>query len=262
MSTRGRSGDRFGEDVLVLIESLCRSAAAVDGTGFAGVAVPGRAGCNTNSPFPPSAASTTVSGCSLMLLCLDPSAAAADLAAGALACPRWGCEGRLGPWGHARPRWVRIAPSRRESHRPRRARCRSCGRTQVLVWARSHPRRVDAVETVGAALLASVSGLSDRAVAEQLGLPATTVRDWLRRARVNANAVQAEATAAVLALDANVTRIEPVGSALGDMLTTVGIAASAARRRFGPIAPTWQLATVITGAGILAARPPRKWSAR
>lgn len=246
----------------MVVVSSCWSAALVEGAGFAGVAGSGRAGCNTNSPFPPSAASTTVGRCSLMLLCLDPSAAAAGLAAGELACPRSSCEGRLGPWGHARSRWVRIAPGRSESHRPRRARCRSCGRTHVLLWARTHPRRVDAVESVGAALLASVSGLSDRAVAERLALPATTVRDWLRRARVNADAVQAEATAAIYALDASVARIEPVGSALGDMLTTIGIAASAARRRFGPIAPTWQLATMITGAGILAARPPRKWSAR
>lgn len=190
-----------------------------------------------------------------MLLCLDRTLATNDLTAGQLACPSTGCDGQLGPWGHARRRWVRIAPGHRESHQPRRARCRSCRRTHVLAWVRSHPRRADAVETVGAALLASVTGLSDRAVADRLGLPATTVRDWLRRARANADAVGAAATAAVYALDANAARIEPTGSALGDMLTAVGIAVSAAIRRLGPLGPPWHLATVITGAGILAPRP-------
>lgn len=260
MSTRGCFGDTVDEDDRVVIVSSCRSAELVDGA--VSLARPGRAGqgCNTNSPFPPSPASTTVSGCSLMLLCLDPTAAAAELTAGELACPRRGCDGHLGPWGHARRRWMRIGPGHREAHQPRRARCRSCGRTHVPAWTRTHPRRVDAVETVGAALMASLTGLSDRAVADRVGVPATTVRDWLRRARANVEAVRVESTAALYMLDRDAGRLDPAGSPLADMLNALGAAASAWARRFGPVTdPPWQVALVITTGGILAPRPTRRW---
>lgn len=194
-----------------------------------------------------------------MLLFHDPSTAAAELAAGALTCPHGGCVGTLGPWGHARVRQVRVGPGRNEAHRPRRARCRSCGRTQVLAWARSFPRRADAVERVGSALLGAASGLGYRRAADQVGVPATTVRGWLQRARANCDIVQADAAAAVHALDPNAGLPSPTGSALGDMLDAVGRAVAAATRRFGPGPAPWQLAVVITRAAILAPRPQRVW---
>lgn len=194
-----------------------------------------------------------------MLLCLDPSRAATDLTAGQLACPRHGCEGRLGPWGHARPRRVRIAAGRVELHRPRRARCRVCRRTQVLLWARSYPRRPDAVEVVASALVGGASGHGYRWVAEHVGLPPTTVRGWLQRARANSEAVRVAATAAVYALDASAGPIAPTGSELGDMLEAVGRAIAAAIRRVGPVGSPWQIGVVLTGAGILARRPPGSW---
>jgi hypothetical protein len=194
-----------------------------------------------------------------MLLFHDPSTAAADLAAGGLACPHRGCDGRLAPWGHARIRRVRVAPGRTEAHRPRRGRCRLCRRTQVLAWARSYPRRPDSVETVGAALLAAASGLGYRRVAALVERPATTVRGWLQRARANSDTVRADATVAVHALDPNAVPIPPTKSPLGDMLDAVGRAGDAAVRRFGPHAAPWQLATVITAAGILAAVPSPRW---
>lgn len=194
-----------------------------------------------------------------MLLCVDPTQAEADLLAGALACPHRRCDGQLGPWGHARARRTRVSPGRVEAHRPRRARCRSCRRTQVLLWARSYPRRPDAVEVVGAALVKASDGLGYRQVAAEVGLPASTVRGWLQRARANADAVRSAATRAVHALDANAGAIHPSGSALGDMLEAVGRAIAAAIRRVGPTAAPWQLGVVITGAGILSRDPPRAW---
>lgn len=194
-----------------------------------------------------------------MLLCHDPSTAAADLAAGQLTCPHRGCEGRLGPWGHARVRRVRLPAGRTEALRPRRARCRSCRRTQVLAWTRTYPRRPDTVEIVGSALVAAASGLSYRRVAELVDLPATTVRGWIRRARANSPTVEADATAAAHALDPNAAFAKPTGSPLGDMLEAVGRALSAAIRRIGPHRAPWQLATVITAGGILAVRPTPHW---
>jgi len=197
-----------------------------------------------------------------MLLFRDPSMASAELAAGTLSCPHPGCEGRLAPWGHARIRRVRVGPGRTEPHRPRRGRCRSCRRTQVLATAHSHPRRPDAVETVGAALLAAVSGLGYRGVAEHVGVPATTVRDWLQRARANSETVRIRATLALHALDPNAGPVVPTGSSLGDALEAIGRAVNAAICRFGPVAAPWRLATVITAGGLLAPRPPSRGNGR
>lgn len=194
-----------------------------------------------------------------MLLIHDPALAAAHLVAGTLACPRGGCDGRLGPWGHARPRRLRLSVGRSETHTPRRARCRSCGHTHVLVPMCSYPRRADSVETVGVALLAAASGLGHRRVAARVELPATTVRDWLRRARANSDAVRADATVATYQLDPVAHRFDPTGSALGDMIDAVGRAVAAWVLRFGPGPAPWQLAVALTGAAILAPVPRHVW---
>lgn len=193
-----------------------------------------------------------------MLLVLDPSTTATALTAGALACPDDDCRGILGPWDYARTRWLRLdAAGRTSAHRPRRARCRACGRTHVLVPARGYPRRPDTVETAGAALLAAARGLGHRRVADEVGLPASTVRGWLQRARVNSETIRVNATIAAHALDPMLGPIRPTGSPLGDMVEAVAVAVAAHVRRLGPTASPWQLAVAITGAGVLAPRPRR-----
>ena len=162
--------------------------------GRAGAAMPGGAWCNTNSPYRPSTPTFTLATWLLMLLIHDPVFAAACLAAGTLECPRGGCGGRLRPWGHARPRRRRLSGGRYETHTPRRARCRACGQTHVLISTRSYPRRADRVETVGAALLGAAGGLGHRRVAASVDLAATTVRGWLRRARANVHDAGIRAT--------------------------------------------------------------------
>ena len=76
------------------------------------------------------------------------------LLAGVLRCP---CGGRLGPWGHARRRLVAMARAVREFW-PRRSRCRSCGRTHVLLPADLWSRR-----RYGAAVIMAVLVLAARA---------------------------------------------------------------------------------------------------
>jgi hypothetical protein len=115
------------------------------------------------------------------------------------------------------------------------------------------------VETVGSALLAAVSGLSYQRVADLVDLPATTVRGWIRRAKANSATVLADATAAVCARDADPVPGKPTGSLLGDMLDAVGRALNATVTRLGPHPAPWQLATVITAAGILSPHPTLHW---
>ena len=127
--------------------------------------------------------------------------------------------------------------------------------TQVLVWARSYPRRPDRVETVTTVLLAAANGLGHRPAAATVGLPATTVRDWIRRARVKAEAVRCHATVLVHAFDPLAAALEPTGTPLGDMLDAVGRAVTAAACRLGPRAAPLQRALVMTHGAILSPRP-------
>jgi transposase-like protein len=194
-----------------------------------------------------------------VLLTNDPAATLARLDAGELACPS--CGGQLGPWGHARRRIAR--GDNTGAHRPRRTRCRACRATHVVLSARRFPRRADTARTVGKALLAATGGLGHRQVAELVDRPATTVRDWLRRARANSDLVRADAALAAYQLDPNLNwRPEPTGTTLGDMVETLGTAIAAWARRFGPVEDPWALAVQLTGGGILAARPQPVWQGR
>lgn len=90
--------------------------------------------------------------------------------------------GRLRRWGWARRRWVRWG-DRRMRLRPRRGRCTTCKRTSVLLPDVCLKRRLDAIDVIGAALDASRQGRGTRRIASGLGVPASTVRDWLRAFR-------------------------------------------------------------------------------
>ena len=115
-----------------------------------------------------------------MLIVLDPAGAEGDLRASEICCPSC-TSGRLRPWGYARTRVLRGLRGARVSVRPRRARCRSCTATHVLLPAEVAPRRADTVEVVVTALLAHHAGSGYRAIAADLHVPADTVRSWLRR---------------------------------------------------------------------------------
>jgi len=174
-----------------------------------------------------------MAGCSLMLLTHDPSTAATQLAAGVLSCPSQGCSGRLGPWGHARQRVLRLGSGQSEAHTPRRARCRRCGGTHVIVPA-----------TAGSPSWSSCR--RPPCAGGSVGPGPTARRSG------------AHATVAVHALDPEAAPLPPTGTALGDMLDAVDRALAAAAR-FGPVPAPWQLAVVINGGAILALRPRPAW---
>lgn len=126
-----------------------------------------------------------------VLLCLDAGAAAVDLAAGELACPSCG-TGRLAPWGYGRERAVRLGGCTARL-RPRRARCRSCRRTRILLPSWCAPRRADGIEVIGAAAGLAMAGAGHRATAAVLGVPAATVRGWLRCLHAHAGQLRTHA---------------------------------------------------------------------
>ncbi len=149
---------------------------------------------------------------------------------------------------------MRVDATTTERYTPRRGRCRACHVTQVLASTRTFPRRTDTAATVGAALLASSEGLGHRRVADQLGLPATTVRGWLRRANANAAEIWSVATRRTLELDSMAEPFTPAGHPLVASVGAVGQAVAAYVRRLGPVSDPWSVAVLVTRERLLA--PP------
>lgn len=171
----------------------------------------------------------------------------AELVGGGLSCPS--CRGVLGPWGHGRERVLRCLSGQRLL-RPRRARCRECAGTHVLLpdWVLS--RRRDGVAVIGAAIEAKVGGEGHRPIAGRLGVHADTVRGWLRRFAERAERIRAHFTRWAVALDAELGALGPAGGGVADALEAVAIAARAWVLRFGPSDP-WQIASRLSGGVLL-----------
>jgi len=183
----------------------------------------------------------------VLIVGIDAAAVDEALRGGRLGCP--GCGAGLRPWGHSVEREVRVRVGS-ERRRLRRSICRACAGTHVLIPEDTLLRRRDAVEVVGAALMAKARGDGHRRIAEDLGRHASTVRGWLRRFAVMADELREHFTRWAHALDPAHDRVWSGGSAFGDAVEAVGVLAIVAVRRFGP-RPPWSLASVVTGGGLL-----------
>ncbi len=189
----------------------------------------------------------------------DPDQAENDLAAGLLRCP--GRADPLRPWGHARTRMVRDHGRSRLVLRPRRARCRSCRATHVLLPAAVPVRRADSTAVIGSALLASARGSGYRRIAVQLDRPPSTVRRWVRAVRDPGHRewLRAQGVHWLAQLDRDVLgevlarRLPPAGP-LDEALTTLAAAAVTLQKRVAPRVSAWALIGQITR-GRLLARP-------
>jgi hypothetical protein len=137
------------------------------------------------------------------------------------------------------------------------ARCQACRSTQLLLPAGCLPRRGDAAEVIGAALLAKASGAGHRTIAAELGRPPATVRRWLRAVRgQHTDWLRAQGIDQAHRLDPAVLADLPAQpSALGDALTALGAAVRACRRRLHSRAPAWTLITMLTRGRLLAPAP-------
>ncbi len=187
----------------------------------------------------------------MLIVGSDPLEVEGSLLAGELACPA--CREVLRPWGHARWRASR-AEDGVVRHRPRRAACSGCGRTQVLLAASWLARRADGASVIGSALLAKAAGVGHRPVAVALGRPASTVRGWLRRFGARAEGIRVQFTALLGALDPEADPLLPRATVFADAVEALGRAASAAVLRLSPC-PPWEFASRVTGGLLLA--PPR-----
>lgn len=160
---------------------------------------------------------------------VDPACVESRLAAGEIGCPC--CVGGvLGGWGYARQRSV---AGTGQLVRPRRARCRGCAVTHVLLPVSLLLRRAYLAEWIWAALLAKAGGSGHRAIARRLGVPASTVRGWLRRAGGRLERVRAWFVSVGVAAGVDV-RVPPAsGSRWVDALAAVAVAWVAITGRFG-----------------------------
>jgi hypothetical protein len=173
------------------------------------------------------------------------------LVGGQVDCPD--CRQVLQPWGWAR---------RREVHgiegtlRPRRARCRGCLITHVLLPVTVLVGRAYAVEVIGAALLARADGSGHRKIAGRLGVPAATVRGWLRVMGARLEPVRLHLVQ--VSGRAGVDRVVPeaLGCAWRDLLAALGAATAAVTGRFGAFGvlgpvTAWQVAAACSAGRLL-----------
>ena len=182
------------------------------------------------------------------------------LAAGQVECP--GCPGVLRPWGWARPRGVRGVAG---ALRPRRARCPGCLVTHVLLPVTVLLRRAYAAEVIWA----GVAGPRGRSrvtgrIGLQLGVPAATVRGWLRVMGVPAGGGPGALRCWWPAGPGSTGRCRRrSGSPWRDVLAALGAATAAVTGRFGVfgvIGPVtaWQVLSAcpaVVGCSHLAGRP-------
>jgi len=191
----------------------------------------------------------------------DPVVVERKLVSGELSCP--GCGQRLAPWGHAAPRFVRVAVELVGRIRPRRGICSGavgCGRSHVLLPRSLLGRRVDAVSVIWAALLARAAGLGWRKITEMVGRPASTVRGWLGRFAAHAELIRVGFAwlERGVAGGADLDRLVPAGGATADAVAQIGAACAAVRRAWGPAVFTVsvaEMAAACSGGWLLGSRP-------
>jgi hypothetical protein len=172
----------------------------------------------------------------------------------------------VAPRGHARPRPLRVKGGVPDEGiadelvwlRPRRAYCARCPAWHVLLPCVCLCRRLDPAEVIGRALVAAVGGVARWRIAEELGLPESTVRNWLARARELAEDIRQHFTRWAFALDPALAAGGPAGGGLRGAVEAVGRCARAAALALSARRP-WELASALTGGRLLCASGAWIW---
>ena len=152
------------------------------------------------------------------------------LVAGELSCPS--CpDGVLARWGFARSRRV---VGLADPVRPRRSRCRGCAVTHVLLPVSLLLRRAYAAELIWVVFQARAAGVGYRRIAAAAGIPACTVRRWLRVMGRRVEAVRQWFIGVAVTAGVDVSMPAATGTGVGDVLAAVGAARESVVARFGP----------------------------
>jgi hypothetical protein len=183
----------------------------------------------------------------------DPDLVEQRLLSCELKCPV--CLGVLRPWFYARWRTVRGLLGAVIRFRPRRSRCRQCSRTHVLLPDTTLLRRAYSVDVISVALMGRADGWGHRKIARSLGVPAGTVRGWLRRFTVHAGYWRQVFTGLRYRLDSVPGPIQAQDSPFGDVVEVIGLAGSAAIRCQAFSGTVWQFASVASGGLLLSPNP-------
>ncbi|TXH22325.1 MAG: helix-turn-helix domain-containing protein [Mycobacterium sp.] len=192
---------------------------------------------------------------------VDLACVESRLSAGEIGCPT--CrDGVLAGWGYAR---VRQIEGLGDPVRPRRARCRACLVTHVLLPVTVLLRRAYAAKRIWAALTARAEGFGHRRIGVRLSIPATTVRGWLRRVGSRLETTRVWFLQVAVTAGVDVTIPESTGCVWGDVVAAVAAATAAIRFRFGAVGllgavTAEQVAVAASGGRLLAPRwsPPRR----
>jgi hypothetical protein len=182
-----------------------------------------------------------------------------QLKAGQLRCLEPGCGGELRPWWYGAWRPVVGLGGVVELVRPRRAICRSCGGTRVLLPDTMLRRRAYGSAVIGAALVAVARGVPWTRAAAQLGVPFETLRGWLRRFTRRADLVRAWLLGLLDALVDDPRLPDGVAGPLAGALSVLGELHAQMPARWPLVASLspWQLAARLSRGGLLApAWPP------
>jgi hypothetical protein len=119
-------------------------------------------------------------------------------------------------------------------------------------------RRAYTVAVIGAALAAKAAlGLGHRLAAVRLGVPAGTVRGWLRRFTARAEPVRVFFTGLAIATGLGVAPPGPAGSGIADAVAAIGVLLTAARQRFAGsgllgAVTGWEVASAASGGRLLS----------
>lgn len=147
------------------------------------------------------------------------------LAAGEMSCPD--CGGVLRGWGWARVRVLRGEGGAGLRFRPRRAICRGCSGTHVLLPVVALCRRADLVVVIGAALAARALGFGARRAALLVGRAFETVRGWLRRFAHRAARLRVYFTGLLVEAGVDPAAPSPAGDGFADAVAAIAGAGAA-----------------------------------
>lgn len=183
----------------------------------------------------------------MLTVSADPVVVESTLAAGELSCP---CSGMLAPWGWARERTV-TGGDRFVRVRPRRARCRACRATHVLLPTVLLLRRGYDVDVIGGVMELFAVGIAARRIALRVGIARSTVRGWLARFAQRAGRIRTHFTVWLLRFAPSTSRVEPAGDVVTDAVGLIGCAGGASVAAGLGFGSVWQFAAAATGGRLL-----------